>query len=108
AKIVRGLNEMFREESVPGSAWAVSSMWHVNLGYEAPMPVEVEWDAMEEPHGVSADLMRPLRWALYNHGVDLMGNGGMVSSSHGDAEVADTVEAFRAAVHDLRAEAYLA
>ncbi len=52
--------------------------------------------------------MRPLRWALYNHGVDLMGNGGMVSSSHGDAEVEDTVAAFRAAIHDLRAEGYLA
>ncbi len=108
AKIVRGLNAMFRAESVPGSAWAVSSMWHVNLGYKAPMPVEVEWDAMEEPRGVAADLMRPLRWALYNHGVDLMGNGGMVSSSHGDSEVEWTVEAFRAAVHDLRAEGYLA
>ena len=108
AEIVRGLNEMFREESVGGSAWTVSSMWHVNLGYEAPMPVEVEWDAMDEPRGVVGDLMRPLRWALYNHGVDLMGNGGMVSSAHGEREVTDTIAAFRAAVHDLRAEGYLA
>ncbi|MQC48518.1 MAG: aminotransferase class III-fold pyridoxal phosphate-dependent enzyme, partial [Chloroflexi bacterium] len=107
AALVRGLNEMFRAESVPGSAWAVSSMWHVNLGYDAPTPVEVEWDAMEEPMGVVGDLIRPLRWALYNHGVDLMGNGGMVSSAHGDREVHDTVEAFRAAVGDLRAEGLL-
>jgi len=107
ASIVRGINTMFREEGVPGSAWAVSSMWHLNLGYDAPMPVEVGWDAMDEPHGVAPDLMRPLRWALYNHGVDLMGNGGMVSSTHGDREVEDTVAAFRATVHDLRAEGYL-
>ncbi len=108
ANLVRGLNEMFRAESVPGSAWAVSSMWHLNLGYDAPVPVEVEWDALAEPRGIDEALMRPLRWALYNHGVDLMGNGGMVSSAHGDAEVADTIEAFRAAIADLRAEGLLA
>ena len=104
AAIVHGLNEFFRAESVPGSAWAVSSMWHFNLGYDAPMPTGVEWDPVEEPHGVADGLLRPLRWALFNHGVDLMGNGGMVSSAHGESEVADTVSGFRAAIADLRAE----
>lgn len=107
AELVRGLNAMFRADGVPGSAWAVSSMWHVNLGYDAPMPVEVEWDAMEEPRGIEPRLTRPLRWALYNHGVDLMGNGGMVSSTHGEAEVTDTVAAWKAAVADLRSEGLL-
>jgi hypothetical protein len=83
-------------------------MWHTNLGYDAPVPVDVEWDAIEEPRGVEAGLLRPLRWALYNHGVDLMGSGGMVSSAHGEAEVADTVAAFRAAIGDLRGEGLLA
>ena len=105
--IVRGINELFATDSVPGSAWALSSMWHFNLGYEAPVPADVEWDAAEEPLGVADGLMRPLRWALFNHGVDLMGNGGMVSSAHGRQEVADTIEAFRAAVGDLRAEGLL-
>jgi len=107
AAIVRGLNELFTVESVPGSAWAASSMWHFNLGYPAPHPTDVEWDGGEPPQGVGDDLMRPLRWSLFNHGVDLMGNGGMVSAAHGDAEVADTIEAFRAAVGDLRAEGLL-
>jgi glutamate-1-semialdehyde 2,1-aminomutase len=107
AKIVRGLNELFREQSVPGSAWCVSSMWHVNLGYEAPFPADLEWDAPDEPHGIAPALLRPLRWALFNHGVDLMGNGGMVSSAHGEAEVGDTIEGFRAAIADLRAEGLL-
>ncbi len=105
--IVGALNALFAEESVPGSAWAVSSMWHFNLGYDAPVPAEVEWDAAEPPRGVADGLMRPLRWALFNHGVDLMGNGGMVSSAHGDAEVADTVAGFRAAIGDLRADGLL-
>ncbi len=107
ASIVRGLNDLFRAESVPGCAWCVSSMWHLNLGYEAPFPADLEWDAPEEPRGIEPKLMRPLRWALYNHGVDLMGNGGMVSSAHGEREASDTVEAFRAAITDLRAEGLL-
>jgi glutamate-1-semialdehyde 2,1-aminomutase len=108
ASIVRGLNALFRELSVPGSAWAVSSMWHTNLGYDAPMPADVEWDAAEEPRGVEPGLLLALRRALFNHGVDLMSSGGMVSSAHGAAEVADTLAAFRAAVGDLRAERLLA
>nr|HRC61834.1 hypothetical protein [Dehalococcoidia bacterium] len=107
ARLVRGLNSLFGELSVPGSAWAVSSMWHLNLGYEAPRPTDVEWDASEEPQGVPERLVAPLKWALFNHGVDLMNTGGMVSSAHGDEEIDQTVEAFRAAVGDLRAAGLL-
>lgn len=107
ANLVRALNELFAERSVPGSAWAVSSMWHLNLGYDAPRPSDVEWDTAEEPRGVGAPLVQPLKQALLNRGVDLMGTGGMVSSAHGEAEIADTVEAFAGAIEDLRAEGLL-
>ena len=53
-------------------------------------------------------LPRDFRQALYNHGVDLMGNsGGMVSSAHGEREVGETILAVGAAVADLRAEGLL-
>ena len=107
AQLVRGLNALFEERSVAGSAWAVSSMWHLNLGYDAPRPTDVEWDAAEEPNGVPPALERPLRQALLNHGVDLMRTGGMVSSAHGDREIADTIEAFAAAIGELRAEGWI-
>ncbi len=107
AALVRGVNELFRRESVPGSAWAASSMWHMNLGYDAPRPADVEWEIEEQPHGITPVLTRPFRQALYNHGVDLMGNGGMVSSSHGEREMAHTIVALGAAVADLRAEGLL-
>ena len=107
AALVRGVNELFRRESVPGSAWAASSMWHMNLGYDAPRPADVEWEIEEQPHGIAPALTRPFRQALYNHGVDLMGNGGMVSSSHGEREMAHTIVALGAAVADLRAEGLL-
>ena len=106
-RLVRGLNALFQELSVPGAAWAVSSMWHLNLGYDAPRPGDVEWEAAEAPRGVADALLRPLKWALFNHGVDLMGAGGMVSSAHGDREIDETIEAFRAAVGELRAEGLL-
>ena len=113
ARLVRELNALFGELSVPGSAWGVSSMWHLNLGEPSdaervPPPADVEWDAPGEPPGVRAELERPLKWALFTHGVDLMGTGGMVSSAHGDAEIDRTLDAFRAAVGDLRAEGLLA
>jgi glutamate-1-semialdehyde 2,1-aminomutase len=108
AELVRGLNDLFRTESAPASAWGVSSMWHLNLGYDAPVPGDIEWDANEEPRGILPQLIRPMRWALYNHGVDLMGNsGGMVSSAHGPQEVEDTVRAFRLALADIRGEGLL-
>ena len=107
AALVHGLNDLFARESVPGSAWATSSMWHMNLGTTLARPSDVEWDAAEEPAGVAPALFRPLRWALYNHGVDLMGNGGMVSSAHGEREVADSVAAMAASIADLRAEGIL-
>ena len=108
AALVRGLNALFADRAVPGSAFAVSSMWHLNLGYDAPRPSDVEWDAAEEARGVDDALLRPLRQALLNHGVDLMGAGGMVSATHGGAEVQDTLAAFDAAISDLRAEGLLA
>ena len=82
-------------------------MWHLNIGYEAPRPTGIEWDAAEAPRGAVDGIALPLRLSLYNHGVDLMGMGGMVSSAHGDAEIDETIEGFRAAVGDLRAESLL-
>ncbi len=112
ARLVRGLNRLFRERSVPGSAWAVSSMWHLNLGSGGTAdaearPADLEWDAAEEPTGVAPALLLPLKWALFNRGVDLMGTGGMVSSAHSDEEVDATIAAFEAAIGDLRAEGLL-
>ena len=105
--LVRGLNGALDQASVPGSAWAVSSMWHLNLGYPAPRPSDIEWDASEEPRGVVGALERPLKQALFNHGVDLMGTGGMISSAHTDSDIDHTIEAFRAALSDMKAEGLL-
>ena len=107
AALVRGLNALLAEHGVGGSAWCVSSMWHLNLGYDAPRPTDLEWDALEPPRGVAPGLEVPLKQALFNQGVDLMGTGGMVSSAHGEAEIEATLAAFEAAIADLRADGFL-
>ena len=107
ANLVRGLNALFAERAVAASAWCVSSMWHLNLGGSPPRPGGTAWDATEPPPGVAPGLELPLKQALLNHGVDLMGTGGMVSSVHGEAEIGATIEAFAAAIKDLRAESLL-
>ena len=112
SRLVRALNSLFAELDVPASAWALSSMWHLNLGATASgpahRPADVEWDAPVDPPGVRPELEQPLKCALASHGVDLMGTGGMVSSAHGDAEIDRTLDAFRLAVADLRADGLLA
>lgn len=107
SRLVRGLNGLFTERSVDGSAWATSSMWHLNLGTGAARPGDIEWDAAGEPPGVASALVSPLKWALFNHGVDLMGTGGMTSSAHTDEDIDATVAAFGAAIDDLRADGLL-
>ena len=93
--------------SVEGSAWAVSSIFHVNLGTGAARPTDVEWNVATEPAGVAPSLLAPLKWALFNHGVDLMNTGGMTSSAHSDEDIDATIAAFSAAIEDLRAEGFL-
>ena len=106
ARLVRGLNALFAERGVAGSAWTVSSIWHLNLAASGEMarPSDLKWDVASEPPGVSASLVTPLKWALFNHGVDLMNTGGMTSSAHTDADIDDTIAGFVAAIGDLRDE----
>ena len=107
AELVSQLNKLFKARTLDASAWHVSSMWHLNLGENSPKSTDVENNPDYLPSGIDKPLLQPLRWALYNHGVDLMADGGMVSSAHGKEEIALTVEAFDLAINDLRDDGYL-
>lgn len=107
ADLVFQLNKLFQAKELDASAWHVSSMWHLNLGENSPPPTDVENNPDYRPSGINKTLLQPLRWALYNHGVDLMADGGMVSSAHGTEEITLTVEAFDLAINDLRNDGYL-
>lgn len=104
------MNAVFREVSVAGCVYGQSSMLHIALGMETQPPDGHGWGwralPVRRPH-VRADVAMALRRAMLNEGVDLMGDGMMVSSAHTDDDVDRTVEAFRAALEAMKDERML-
>jgi glutamate-1-semialdehyde 2,1-aminomutase len=111
ATLARNLNSVFRDESVAGCVYGVSSMLHVALGMDAQPPDGYSWGwralPMQPPH-VARATAQALRLGMVNEGVDLMGGGMMVSSAHTDADVDRTVEAFRRTLRAMKDERLLA
>ncbi len=96
AQLRSAMNDVLEGASVPGKVYGDSSAFHVYLGEE---PAGDERD-----HGYAA--MRggvglALRVALLSRGVDLLGSGGLVSATHGPAEIEATVAAFDQSVREL-------
>ncbi len=105
-RLVRELNDALDRTGVPGVAYGLASYFHIALGQEAPRPqAGIEWPGPDAPPQMPPKLTIALKRALINHGVDLMGgSGGFVSGVHTDADINHTIEAFEAAVGELRSE----
>ena len=113
ADLRAALNDVIAAERVPWAVYGSFSGFHLfvnpkNRPIEASRfdPHSCEFDELKsQPKG----LMNKLRVALLANGVDVNGRiAGFLSATHGPDEVAHTAEAFRAAIHMLRAEAELA
>jgi glutamate-1-semialdehyde 2,1-aminomutase len=104
--LIRSLNEMFNKHNINGRAWTVSSMWHLNLGFKNLKQFsdieETDWIYDESPNGVRDDLVLPMKWSLLNHGVDLFGTGGVMSSAHTIEDIHLTTKAFEVAMQEMR------
>jgi glutamate-1-semialdehyde 2,1-aminomutase len=108
--IARALNAVFRDESVPGCVYGVSSMLHVALGCgEQPDDgVGYGWRPLPfQLPTVSPAAAQALRLGMINEGVDLMAGGLMVSSAHTDEDVRRTSEAFRSTLRAMKEEKLL-
>jgi glutamate-1-semialdehyde 2,1-aminomutase len=107
AAIARGMNAILREESVAGCVYGLSSMLHIGLGMEQQPPDGYSWGyhalPASPPH-VGREVVRALRLAMRNEGVDLMDDGLMVSSAHTEVDVARTVDAFRSTLRAMKDE----
>lgn len=109
----RRLNEVFEEERVPWAAYGTFSSLELfmNPGRMALTPTR--FDALQVPPALlkgdrNADVVHKLRLGMMIHGVDLSSHpGGIISATHGDAELEDTVSAMRNTVRMLRAEGEL-
>ena len=105
-RLRRGLTDALRRMEVPGHVHGISSIVHVALGVEG----ECSGEICSVPHdklasATSAGVSQPLRLAMLNEGVDMMGGiGFMVSAVHSDDYVDRTAESFERSLAALRDE----
>ena len=110
AEIRDGMRKVLTEEGVPWGIYGEASVFII-----FPNPAGLPIDPMTfDPAALGfkgikgsrdAALINRLRVALLANCVDIMGGpGGVVSAAHGPSEVAQTLEAFRAAVRQLKVE----
>ena len=109
ARLILGLHEVLKHSGVPGCVYGLASYFHIALGENTPEPTNgIEWAGESDPPRMRSALAVPLRRAMLNHGVDLMGgSGGMMSAVHTEEDVELTVAAFEATGGEMRAEAIL-
>ena len=105
-RLKRGLTDAFGRMEVTGHVHGVASIVHVVLGAEC----DCGGGICTLPHekiaeGTAPRISDPLRMAMLNEGVDMMGGiGFMVSSAHGEEDIDRTVEAFERSLAALREE----
>jgi glutamate-1-semialdehyde 2,1-aminomutase len=110
AALRRRLNEVFEEEGVPWAAYGTFSSIEIFTNPEGVAVTPTSFDplALAAHHFKStknAGAIHKLRLATMLHGVDFNSHpGGVISCTHGEAELADTANALRQAVRMLKAE----
>ena len=103
------LNEVLIDEDVPWAAYGTFSGFHVFLNPEGRPIRPDRFDPFSldyrELKGNPPGLSDRLRLAMLSNGVDVTGwPGGTISAAHGEAELAETAEAFRESIRMLKAE----
>ncbi len=103
-RLKRGLEDTLLRMEVAGHVHGIASLVHVVLGVEC----ECGGDICTLTHSELAEAtapkrIEPLKLAMLNEGVDMMGGiGFMVSAVHREEEIDRTVEAFERALAALR------
>jgi len=106
------LNQVLRDEGVAWAVYGTFSGFHTftNPQGRAITPTDFNpYDvAFEELKSKNNELVHRFRLAMLVEGVDLMGwPGGLVSATHGEAEMERTVEAFARSIAMLKREGEL-
>jgi glutamate-1-semialdehyde 2,1-aminomutase len=105
-----GMRQILIEEQVPWGVYGEASAFIIfqnpkNLPLDPASFDPLEYGFAELKAARNANLSHRLRIALLANGVDIMGApGGLVSATHGEREVAQTLDAFRNAVRWMKAE----
>lgn len=110
AALRRRLNEAFEEEGLKWAAYGTFSSIEIFTNPEGIDITPTRFDPLALPTkhlkgARNADTVHKLRLAMMLHGVDFNGHpGGVISCTHGEAELEDTVAALRRAARMLKAE----
>jgi len=106
----RRINEVFEEEHVPWAAYGSFSNFHIFTNPDHRGIVPTRFDPLEQPAAAmtgnrQAGIVHKFRLAMMTGGVDFNGSpGGIVSATHGEAELEDTMKALRNSVRMLKQE----
>jgi len=106
----RRLNEVFEEEHVPWAAYGTFSSFELFTNPEGMAITPTRFDPLQYSAATlksdrNAGVVHKLRLGMMIHGVDLSSHpGGVISATHGEAELEDTVAALRQTVRMLRQE----
>ena len=105
ARLKDGLRDALTRMEVPGHVHGIASVVHVVLGVECDCDAEI----CTQPHSrlakAAAACSQPLKLAMLNEGVDMMGGiGFMLSAVHREEDVDRTAEAFQRSLGALREE----
>src|SRR6266566_2363254 len=104
------INEVFEEEHVPWAAYGSFSNFHIFTNPDHSAIVPTRFDPLQQPAAAlagnrQAGVVHKLRLAMMTGGVDFNGSpGGIVSATHGEAELEDTGKALRNTVRMLKQE----
>lgn len=109
AELRQKLNEAIVAENAPFAFYGTYSGFQLFMNPKRRKLDPLAFDALAIPYTELKDadkaVVQKLRLALLVNGVDFNGRlGGLVSATHGKAELDKTVDAFRAALRMLRAE----
>ena len=105
SRLKAGLNEALGRLEIPGHAHGIASMIHVVLA-----DCDCDRDICTMPHQqisqvTASAAMTAMKRGMQNRGIDFMGRDAfLVSSTHGEADVDQTVEAFQETMAAVRAE----
>jgi glutamate-1-semialdehyde aminotransferase len=106
-----GLRDALSRREVPGHVHGIASVVHVLLGVECDCGGDIctlSHSEIARVTGAQAEhggLSGPLKLAMLNEGVDMMGGiGFMLSAVHRDEDVDRTAEAFERSLAALRDE----
>jgi glutamate-1-semialdehyde 2,1-aminomutase len=106
----RHVNEVFEEEHVPWAAYGMFSNFHIFTNPDRSAIAPTRFDPKAIPAESffdkrQAGVVHKFRLAMMTGGVDFSGSpGGVISATHGEAELEDTVKALRNTLRMLKQE----